>query len=573
MQETVQDSGSTDTKNQPNTYDSIIIGSGAGGLATAICLARAGKKVLVLEQHDVPGGWCHSFYLNGHRFTPGVHYVGLMAEGEATNDLYRGLGIANELVFFRMNPDAYEHVRIGKERFDFPANFELLIERLSARFPNDKKQIHKYLNLTRKVSEELYSLPYFKGFWQKLTIPFKTKHFGKYGMFSVRKVIGWHIKNPLLKNILNIQCGDHGVQPKKVPFVLHSALMYHYFQGGYYPMGGGGALIKAMTNTLKKHGGELRTSTAVTKIILEGDQRKKAVGVVLENGQELYADTIVSNADVGITYNDLVGRENLSAKFQQKLAKTKYSSTSLMLFLIVDMDLRKAGLDSGNIWMMPNKDTDEFYDSMLESDISKGDAFEGMFISCTTLKDPSSFDGKHHSIEAITLVDYKAFEKFKDENQERSQEYLDFKELLMQKMINGLENAIPGISKHIIQKDLGTPLTNKYYVNTTDGNIYGTEKSLKHIGPFAYKAKSEIENLYLCGASILSHGVAGVSHSGVDTAAQILKCDPDELKKPQEDQHIRIYEAEDATDYPEWMLKKIAVKTARAKNKSEEINT
>ncbi|MGS0523875.1 phytoene desaturase family protein [Zobellia nedashkovskayae] len=174
----------------------------------------------MLEQHDVPGGWCHSFYLNGHRFTPGVHYVGLMAEGEATNDLYRGLGIANELVFFRMNPDAYEHVCIGKERFDFPANFDLLIERLSARFPEDKKQIHKYLNLIRKVSEELYSLPYFKGFWQKLTIPFKTKHFGKYGMFSVRKVIGWHIKNPLLKNILNIQCGYHGVQPKKSPFCI-----------------------------------------------------------------------------------------------------------------------------------------------------------------------------------------------------------------------------------------------------------------------------------------------------------------------------------------------------------------
>ncbi|CAM3504890.1 phytoene desaturase family protein [Zobellia roscoffensis] len=573
MQETAKDSNSTIDTDSSERFDSIIIGSGAGGLATAICLARAGKKVVVLEQHDVPGGWCHSFYLNGHRFTPGVHYVGLMAEGEATNDLYRGLGIANDLVFFRMNPDAYEHVLVGEERFDFPANFDLLIERLSQRFPKEEKQIYKYLHLTRKVSEELYSLPYFKGFWQKLTIPFKTKHFGKYGMFSVRKVIGWHIKNPLLKNILNIQCGDHGAQPKKVPFVLHSALMYHYFQGGYYPMGGGGALIKAMTNKLKEYGGELRTSTAVKTIILEGDQRKKAVGVTLNNGKKLYASTIVSNADVGITYNNLIGRENLSKSLQQKLAKTKYSSTSLMLFLIVDMDLRKAGLDSGNIWMMPNKDTDDFYDSMLESDISKGDAFEGMFISCTTLKDPSSFDGKYHSIEAITLVDFKAFEKFKNENQERSQEYLDFKERLMQKMLNGLEKAIPGIRNHIVQKDLGTPLTNKYYVNTTDGNIYGTEKSLKHIGPFAYKAKSEIENLYLCGASILSHGVAGVSHSGVDTAAQILECDPDELKKPQENQHIRIYEAEDSTDYPEWMLKKIAVKTARAKNKSADINT
>ncbi|MDB4293126.1 NAD(P)/FAD-dependent oxidoreductase [Maribacter sp.] len=545
-------------------YDTIIIGSGAGGLAAAICLARAGQKVLVLEQHDVPGGWCHSFYLNGHRFTPGVHYVGLLGEGEATNNLYRGLGIANDLVFFRMNPDAYEHVRVGDERFDFPANLEELILRLSKRFPKEKKQISKYLNLIRMVSEELYSLPYIKGFWQKLTLPYRTRHFGKYGLFSVRRVINWHIKDPLLKNILNIQCGDHGVQPRKAAFVLHSALMYHYFQGGYYPMGGGGALIKAMTNALKSHGGEIRTSTAVQKILLQGTDTKKAIGVQLENGEQLFADKIISNADVGITYNELIGQKHLSPKLIKKLDKTIYSCTSLMLFLTVDMDVRKAGLDSGNIWMMPNRDADDFYDEILGADITKGDAFEGMFISCTTLKDPASFDGKHHCIEAITFIDYKSFEKFKDEKDQRSQEYLDFKEKLTQKMINGLEKAVPGISQHIVHKDLGTPITNEYYINTTEGNVYGTEKSLKHIGPFAYKAKSEIENLYLCGASILSHGVAGASHSGVDTAALILGCPPDDLKEPAEDQKIRIYEAENANDYPDWMLKKIEVKKARA---------
>lgn len=556
-----------------NKWDTIIIGSGAGGLASAICLARAGQRVLVLEKHDVPGGWCHSFYLNGHRFTPGVHYVGLLGEGEATNDLYRGLGVANDLVFFRMNPDAYEHVHIGEERFNFPSNFDKLVSRLSERFPKEKKNISKYLNLTKKVSEELYSIPYIKGFWQKLTLPYRTRHFGKYGLFSVRRVIGWHIKNPLLKNILNIQCGDHGVQPRKAPFVLHSALMYHYYQGGYYPMGGGGALIKAMTNALKRHNGEIRTSTAVINILLEGDQQKKAVGVALANGQKLYADRIVSNADVGVTYNNLIGTENLSKKFQKKLANTKYSCTSLMLFLTVDMDVRKAGLDSGNIWMMPNQDADASYDKMLTADITKGEAFELMFISCTTLKDPSSFDGKYHCIEAITFIDYKPFEKFKDEALQRSQEYLDFKERLTQKMVNGLEKAVPGISNHIVHKDLGTPITNEYYINTTEGNVYGTEKSLKHIGPFAFKAKSEIDNLYLCGASILSHGVAGASHSGVDTAAQILGQHPDELKKPQEDQHLRIYQAEDASDYPDWILKKIEVKRARAASKSEHSTT
>ncbi len=46
-------------------------------------------------------------------------------------------------------------------------------------------------------------------------------------------------------------------------------------------------------------------------------------------------------------------------------------------------------------------------------------------------------------------------------------------------------------------------MTNEYYINTTRGNVYGTEKSLKHIGPFAYKSKTEIENLYMCGASIV----------------------------------------------------------------------
>ncbi|AYN67963.1 NAD(P)/FAD-dependent oxidoreductase [Euzebyella marina] len=561
---------STQKQPQNKNYDAIIIGSGAGGLACAICLAREGKKVLVLEQHDVPGGWCHSFYLNGHRFTPGVHYVGRLAEGQTTNDLYRGLGIANDLVFFRMNPDGYEHVKIGDHQFDYPDNFDELIHRLSEQFPEEEKNISKYLKLTRTVSRELYSIPYFKGFWQKLIMPYKTKYFGKYALFSLSRVIGWHIKNPLLKKILNIQCGDHGVAPNKVPFLLHSAVMYHYIHGAYYPMGGGGALIKSMTKVIKKYEGEIRTSTAVNKILLEGDKRKKAVGVVLDNDEKIYAKYIISNADVGITYNQLIGKENLSKRLNRKLEKTTYSCTSIMLFLTVDMDLRKHGVDSGNIWLMPDRGPNDFYEEIFADRIDEGDAFEGMFISCTTLKDPSSYDGKHHTIEAITFVDYKTFEKFDQKNQERSQEYLRLKERLTQKMVNGIDRAVPGIKKHIVHKELGTPLTNEYYINSTKGNVYGTEKSMMHIGPFAFRAKSEIENLYLCGSSVLSHGVAGASHSGVDTAARILGCTSDELKKPQEDQHIRLYEAEDSSAYPDWLKKKIASKQSKRKKASVE---
>jgi all-trans-retinol 13,14-reductase len=546
--------------------DTIIIGSGAGGLSAAICLARAGQTVLVLEQHDVPGGWCHSFYLNGYRFTPGVHYVGLMDKGESTSELYEGLGIANDLTFFKMNSAAYEHCWLGDEHIDMPAGFDELCSSLSARFPEEKKGIEKYLNTVRDVSRELQLIPTMSGFWDNVTIPWRTRHLGKYALFSVTKVIGWHIKNPLLRRVLNVQCGDHGLPPAKASFPLHCAVMDHYFNGGFYPMGGGAAIVKAMTRAIKKHGGELRTSQSVKNILLKGDKKKCAIGVELESGEKIYAKRIISNTDPGKTYFDLVGAANLSHKLQKHLSKTKYSCTSLMLFLTVDMDVRKAGLDSGNIWLMPNRDMDDLYKQMMKVDIASGDEFPGLFISCTTLKDPASFDGRYHCIEAITYISHESFNQFKDEGNVHSAEYALFKERLTQKIINSLERVLPGIGNKIVQKELGTPMTNAHYIHSTNGCVYGTEKSFFQTGPFSHKAESEIENLFLCGASILSHGVAGAGYSGVQTAAKILKCSQADLIKPDASQNVQIYNAEDDSGYPEWIKQKIEMKKARQMN-------
>lgn len=557
----MQDS-SIDSK-KTNTYDTIIIGSGVGGLAAAICLSRAGHKVLVLEQHDVPGGWCHSFYLNGYRFTPGVHYVGLMDKGSSSSELYEGLGIANDIAFYKMNPEGFEHCWIGDEKFDYSADFETFQRKLIERFPHEKKGIIKYLTLIRNVGRQLQLIPKIRTLWQQITIPFRTKHMGKYAPFSLKRVINWHVKDPLLQAILNIQFGDHGLPPAKASFVMHAAIMDHYAEGGFYPMGGGGALVKAMTNKIKKYKGEVKTSTPVKRILIEGIKKKSAIGVELASGEKIYADRVISNADPSITYLDLIGKEHLEKRLLNKLDKTKYSCTSLMLFLTVDMDVKKAGLDSGNIWLTPTHDFDAAYEDMQKANILDGDEFSGMFISCTTLKDPISFDGRYHTIEAITYINYDAFKQYENEDKERSESYLAFKEQIIQKFLRSLERVVPGITPNIVHQELGTPITNEYYINSTRGNVYGTEKSLKHIGPFAYKQKSSIANLYLCGASTLSHGVAGASYSGVQTAAAILGCKQDDLIQPDESQHLRIFEAEDATDYPDWMLKKMEVKKAR----------
>ena len=75
-------------------FDTIVIGSGAGGLTAALSLARVGQRVLVLEQHNLPGGWCHSFSLEGFLFSPGVHYIGQLHTRGRLRRIYEGLGVA-----------------------------------------------------------------------------------------------------------------------------------------------------------------------------------------------------------------------------------------------------------------------------------------------------------------------------------------------------------------------------------------------------------------------------------------------------------------------------------------------
>ncbi|WP_031530849.1 phytoene desaturase family protein [Dyadobacter crusticola] len=538
-------------------FDNIIIGSGMGALSAAICLVRAGQTVLILEQHNVLGGWCHSFRIGSQRFSPGVHYIGQLGKGQSTRMLYEGLGIANDLTFFEMNPAAYEHCWIGEKRIDIPAHFDALCKTLSAEFPEGKKGIEKYLAVVKNVSSQLDLISEMNGFRDHLTIPWRTRHLGKYGLFSVKRVIDWHIKDPLLKKILNIQWGNHGLPPAQACFPYHAAVMAHYEKGGFYPLGGGAAIVKAMANVIKKHGGRCRTGQQVKRILIEGEKVRRAVGVELENGARIYAKRVISNADPGTTYLKLIGERYLSKQLLNQLKKTKYSCTSLILFLTVDMDLRKAGLDSGNIWLMPDAAAEESYGQHSGTDIASEMEFPALFISCSTLKDPTSFDGIHHTLEVITLINNQAFSQFEGKTGVHSQAYLDFKEQLSVKMIKSLERVLPGISESIIQKEMGTPLTNKHYIGSTDGCVYGTEKSFWQIGAFAFKARSEIENLYLCGASILANGVAGASYSGVQTAARILGSSQAELLKPDPSQRLHVYPAEDATHYPEWIKTKI----------------
>ena len=536
------------------TYDAIIIGSGAGGLTAAVALAQAGQKVLVCEQHEVPGGWTHSFTLNGYRFSPGVHYIGGIEEGGSLNRTYRGLGVSKHLQFVELNPDGYDHIVIGDKQYDFPKGKENLKARLIEYFPHEAEGIDGYIEMVEKMTAGLSSLGKVKNPADAVKVAGGTMSLMRWATRSGQDLIEHFISDPVLRGILAGQSGDHGMPPSQVSAFVQAGIMHHYFNGGYYPLGGAFAIPRAFVRELKQAGGEIRLATSVEKILLEDG---KVTGVRLADGEDIQAKNVISNADPEITFGKLIGRESLSKKLVNKLDRVTYSVSALSLFFAVDMDLRAAGLDSGNFWLYDNEDVDRLYKLGMSDYILRADEPASMFLTVTTLKDPSKMHGGVHTCEAFTFVDYAAFEQWSDSDYgARPAAYEAEKEELAEKLFRKLEKFVPGITKNIVFWNLATPLTNEHYINATRGNQYGISKSRRQVGPGSFQIRTEIEGLFLCGANTISHGVAGVTASGLSAAKSILGCKRDDLLQ-QNGAEIKIYPSEDISAWPEHLQKKI----------------
>jgi phytoene dehydrogenase-like protein len=193
------------------------------------------------------------------------------------------------------------------------------------------------------------------------------------------------------------------------------------------------------------------------------------------------------------------------------------------------MDLKGAGFDSGNYWFYENADIDKIY-SLAQTDHIVHNKPPAVFMTITSLKDPSKSKDGVHTIEAFFFTNYEPFKKWENEPKgNRSEDYNKLKSKIMDNMLEFLDERVPDIKDSIVFKNLSTPLTVKHYINSHTGNIYGTDKILKQIGPFGYTTKTEVPNLYLCGASTFSHGVAGVIGTGLRAASAILDCKQSEL--------------------------------------------
>lgn len=502
-------------------YDVIVIGSGMGGLTTACCLAKAGKKVLVLEQHYTAGGYTHCFERNGYEWDVGLHYVGDMGSDTTGRRLFDYLS-DGELQWSPMD-QCYDRIVIDKKQYDLVTGKISFINELIEQFPDESHAIKKYVSLLNKAegSMQLFFsdrlVPKWLANWIRPFVKVRLPSFLNKTTYEVLKGI---TKNEELIAVLTGQWGDCGLPPQQSSFLIHAVIAKHYMNGGYYPVGGASSIGKTVDAVIRKNGSEVCTYAKVDEILFDG---KRAVGVLMNDGNSIAADVVVSNAGVRNTFEKLVpehiAKQSGYFDVREKLAP---SIGHLCLYIGLQDTAEQLGLPKTNYWVYPSQDYETALTKFKQND---QEPFPLAYISFPSAKDPSfqqRYPGKA-TIEVIAPAVYEWFESWKEMPWgKRGEEYEEKKETYSQRLLAILYEQFPQLEGKIDYYELSTPLSTEYFSAYSKGELYGLDHTPLRFEQNWLQPKTNINGLYLTGQDVLSCGVMGAAMGGLFCAAKIL---------------------------------------------------
>ncbi len=502
-------------------FDAIIIGSGIGGLCTAALLSLKGKRVLVLEKHFKIGGWTHTFRRDNYEWDVGIHYIGQVHNSYSPIRRLFDLISAGKLQWSPMDKN-YDRIIFPDKSYNFVAPREQFIEDMISYFPKEESGIMTYMDLldqAARSARSYFSNKALPGILSSITYPFMTRKFFSYSDRTTLDVLSSLTDNQQLIGVLTGQWGDHGLPPAQSSFAMHAFVARHYLDGGNYPTGSSRSIAETISDLIESKDGVLMVNAGVDEIKIYNGT---AVSVIMENGDEIEADTIISNAGVVNTIDRMLKNGNGHSRLIDRLEKVEQTKSYVCLHIGLDKSADELGITNTNLWIYPGYDHDknvQDYTNNPEAD------FPVVYVSFPSAKD-QAWDKNHAgyaTMEAITLSTWDWYTKWQDLSwKNRGREYEDAKEKLSDRILDIVFKQVPDIRHAVAYKELSTPLTVRDLANYQKGEMYGISHNPNRFRQRWLRPKSDIKNLFYTGQDITTVGVSSALLSGLLTASAVL---------------------------------------------------
>ncbi|NEP50802.1 MAG: carotene isomerase [Moorea sp. SIO3C2] len=490
-----------------SVFDTIVIGSGIGGLVTATQLAAKGASVLVLESYIIPGGSSGYFEREGYRFDVGASMIfGFGTEG-TTNLLTRALEAVNVSLETIPDPVQIHYHLPGNLELKVHREYENFLQELTAHFPDQGQGIRKFYDECWKVFNclnvmDLLSLEEL-GYLTRVFFQHPLACLGlvKYLPQNVGDIARKYISDLELLKFIDMECYCWSVVPADKTPMINAGMVFsdRHYGGINYPVGGVGKIAQKLVEGLEKAGGQILYKARVAKILVE---KGKAVGVQLVNGKEYRAKRIVSNATRWDTFEKLVPADQMPVAERKWQKRYQKSPGFLSLHLGVKADVLPPGTECHHI--------------VLEDWENMEDAEGTIFVSIPTLLDPNLAPEGYHVFHTFTpswMEDWQGLSP---------RQYEHKKEEAAGILIDRLERIFPGLDAGLDYMEVGTPRSHRRFLNRMDGT-YGPIPNRKLMGllgmPFN---RTAIPGLYCVGDSTFpGQGLNAVAFSGFACAHRI----------------------------------------------------